>query len=61
MPDDQPLVYKLGCSGDGSDEIVVGDFSVGKDATFEVTVNIGEANNLLVGLYLNDELLTYAG
>lgn len=60
MPD-QPLVYKLGCSGNGNDEVVVGDFSVGKDATFEVTVNIGEANNLLVGLYLNDELLTYAG
>ena len=58
---DQPLVYKVGCSGEGTDEVVVGDFSVGKDGTFEVTVNIGESNNLFVGLFLNDQLLTYAG
>ena len=60
MPD-QPLVYKAGCDGEGTDAVVVGDFSVEKDATFEVTVNIGESNNLLVGLFLNDQLLAYSG
>ena len=45
----------------GSTIDIISDFAVTNDGTFLVTVGVQKSWNLYVGLYLNDELLTYAG
>ena len=58
-PNEPQIVIESCTNGNITD--IISDFAVNNDGTFLVTVEIQKSWNLYVGLYLNDELITYAG